>query len=82
MMFSIGNQFFLETGFKTTIIFYQESVLDLKNTGGNVLVTDDSLILRHVTEQQEGSYRCVAKNQVGSGASNIIELTVKCKSYI
>ena len=38
--------------------------MDLKNAGGNVLVTDDSLILRHVTEQQEGSYRCVAKNQV------------------
>jgi hypothetical protein len=63
-----------------SITIFQESVLDLKNTGGNVLVTDDSLILRHVTEQQEGSYRCVAKNQVGSGASNVIELTVKCKS--
>jgi hypothetical protein len=36
----------------------------MKNTGGNILITDDSLILRHVTEQQQGSYRCLAKNQV------------------
>ena len=52
----------------------------MKNTGGNILITDDSLILRHVTEQQQGNYRCVAKNQVGTGASNVIELAVKCKS--
>ena len=58
---------------------FQDQLLDMKNTGGNILITDDSLILRHVTEQQQGNYRCVAKNQVGSGASNVIELAVKCK---
>jgi hypothetical protein len=30
-------------------------VLDMKSTGGNVLFTDDSIILRHVTEQQQVS---------------------------
>ena len=57
----------------------QDQILDMKSSGGNILITDDSLILRHVTEQQQGSYRCVAKNQVGSGTSNVIDLAVKCE---
>ena len=52
------------------------------NTADGVILTNRSLVLQGIDRTRSGGYTCQALNAVGSGQSQVIELDVKCKTFI
>jgi len=45
----------------------------------NILISNQSLIIRNVKHTHRGDYRCIARNQAGQSTSDPFFLRVKCK---
>lgn len=46
--------------------------------GGGVVVANQSLVLQRISRRVAGDYVCVARNALGEGSSQPLELDVKC----
>lgn len=42
-------------------------------------MSQQSLVLQNVARSTAGDYTCMATNEEGKGASNIVKLVVRCK---
>ena len=69
----------------TDLYIYSISLQDKQlnhNTADGVILTNRSLVLQGIDRTRSGGYTCQALNAVGSGQSQVIELDVKCKTFI
>ena len=52
----------------------------MANKSRNILVRNDSLLIKNVQKQNEGRYECWATNVAGKGESEPIDLNVQCEN--
>ena len=57
----------------------QGQAIDPSKKQTNLFITEDTLIIRSVSQTNNGVYQCLAKNQVGQGVSNTQTVNVKGK---
>ena len=78
-----GNDVVLECSVKANPKFDEISwIFDGKplrsSTKNNILITNQSLMIRNVKHSHRGSYRCIARYQAGQSISDPFFLRVKC----
>lgn len=65
---------------KVKMIFYhlleQDQTL-VYNASAKIIMSNQSLVLRGLTRQRSGLYKCVGINARGEGSSNLVPLTVR-----
>ena len=74
-----GTAFVVKTGFNKVYratLFTQDRVLTY-NASAGVIMANQSLVLRGLTRQRNGDYRCIGVNSRGEGVSNAVELVVR-----
>lgn len=49
------------------------------NISAGVIISNQTLVLQNLNRRKSGSYTCVGSNEEGEGASNAIQLDVKCE---
>lgn len=54
----------------------QDRVL-VYNASAKIIMSNQSLVLRGITRQRSGNYKCVGVNARGEGSSNLVPLTVR-----
>lgn len=54
----------------------ESNYLESKPDGGQIIISNNSLVLQRVNMHKRGKYACVASNSEGTGESNRIELRV------
>lgn len=54
----------------------ESNYLETKPDGGQIIISNNSLVLQRVNMHKRGKYACVASNSEGTGESNRIELRV------
>ena len=59
----------------------QGQAIDPSKKQTNLFITEDTLIIRSVSQANNGVYQCLAKNQVGQGLSNTQTVNVKGKYF-
>jgi hypothetical protein len=47
------------------------------NASAKIIMSNQSLVLRGLTRQRSGHYKCVGVNARGEGSSNLVPLTVR-----
>ena len=49
------------------------------NVSAGIIISNQSLVLQHVSKNLSGVFQCQASNIEGDGESNTLTLTVKCE---
>lgn len=64
---------------KNTSMLSLQGVEIFQNVTAGIIMSQNSLVLQNVARSTAGDYTCMATNEEGKGASNIVKLVVRCK---
>lgn len=58
--------------------WYFNDKLLVSNSSANILIQNNSLLIKDVWKHHEGRYKCWAANDEGQGSSDSIDLNIQC----
>lgn len=61
----------------TRLVWKHEDRILVYNASAKIIMSNQSLVLRGLTRQRSGHYKCVGVNARGEGSSNLVLLTVR-----